>query len=68
MKKTPQKYYTVAIQYDISGDRCNPPPHIEDRIVQLVKIMHEIGFAMDVSYGYAEKNIMKIIEEGANNE
>jgi hypothetical protein len=26
--------------------------------------MHEVGFGMDVSYGYADKNIMKTIEEG----
>jgi len=63
-----KKYYTIALQYDISGDPCDPPHHIEDRMVMLMQVMHEIGFGMDVAYGYAEKKIMKTIEEGAKNE
>ena len=55
---------TIAIQFDVSGDPCDPPPHIEDRMVMMMQIMHERGYGMDVSYGYAVKKIMKTIEEG----
>jgi len=59
-----KKYYTIALQYDVDGEPCDPPHHIADRMVMLMQVMHEIGFGMDVSYGYAEKKIMKTIEEG----
>ena len=63
-----KKFYTIALQYDVDGEPCDPPHHIEDRMVMLMQLMHEIGFGMDVSYGYAEKKIMKTIEEGSRNE
>ena len=59
-----KKFSTIAIQFDVSGDPCDPPPHIEDRMVMMMQIMHERGYGMDVSYGYAVKKIMKTIEEG----
>ena len=59
-----KKFYTIAIQFDVSGDPCDPPPHIEDIMVMMMQIMHERGYGMDVSYGYAVKKIMKTIEEG----
>ena len=59
-----KKFYTIAIQFDVSGAPCAPPPHIEDRMVMMMQIMHERGYGMDVSYGYAVKKIMKTIEEG----
>ena len=43
-----------------------PVPPVEWAVkASLVQIMHEIGFGMDVSYGYADKKIMRTIEEGA---
>ena len=52
-----KKFYTIAIQFDVSGDPCDPPPHIEDRMVMMMQIMHERGYGMDVSYGYAVKKV-----------
>ncbi len=63
-----EKFYTIALQYDVDGEPCDPPPHIEDRMVMMMQIMHERGYGMDVSYGYAVKKIMKTIEEGKKNE
>lgn len=60
-----KKFYTIALQYDVDGEPCDPPPHIEERMLALMQVMHETGFGMDVSYGYADKEMMRTIEEGA---
>ena len=56
------------MQYDVDGEPCDPPPHIEDRIIAMMQIMHEMGFGVDVAYGYAEKKILEEIEIGDENE
>lgn len=63
-----KKYWTLAMQYDVDGEPCDPPPHIEDRMIALMHIMHEMGFGVDVAYGYAEKKILEEIEIGDENE
>jgi hypothetical protein len=30
----------------------------------MMQLMHEIGFGMDVKYGYAEQNILDMIDTG----
>ncbi len=62
-RSSSEEYFTVAIQYDISGDPCDPPPYIEDKLVILTQLMHEMGFGMDVVYGYAKRNVMFAIKE-----
>jgi len=57
-----KKYWTIAMQYDVDGEPCDPPHHIEDRIIALMQIMHEMGFGVDVAYGYAEKKILEKID------
>jgi len=59
-----KKFWTLAIQYDVDGEPCDPPNHIEERIVTMMRIMHEIGFGMDVKYGLAQKEMMDIIQIG----
>tara|TARA_R100000152_G_C6781425_1_gene215884 strand:- start:6090 stop:6281 length:192 start_codon:yes stop_codon:yes gene_type:complete len=59
-----KKFYTIALQYDVDGEPCDPPHHIEDRMVAMMQLMHEIGFGMDVKYGYAEQNILDMIDTG----
>ncbi len=59
-----KKYWTLAIQYDVDGEPCDPPPHIEDRIMALMQLMHEVGFGMDLIYGYAEREITEQIDIG----
>lgn len=59
-----KKYWTLAIRYDVDGEPCDPPPHIENRIVALMQLMHEVGFGMDLIYGYAEKEITEQIDIG----
>lgn len=57
-RSSSKEYFTVVIQYDISGDPCDPPPFIEDRLVKVMQVMHEMGFGMDVVYGHAKRNVM----------
>lgn len=57
-----KKYWTLAIQYDVDGEPCEPPHHIEDRIVALMQMMHEMGFGMSVKYGHAEASLLDDIE------
>jgi len=59
-----KKFWTLAIQYDVDGEPCDPPHHIEERLVTMMQIMHEIGFGMDVKYGFAQKEMMDIIQIG----
>ena len=63
-----KKYWTLVMQYDVDGEPCDPPPHIEDRMIAMMQIMHEMGFGVDVAYGYAEKKILEEIESGDENE
>ena len=55
-----KKYYTIAVQYDVDGEPCDPPHHIEDRMVMMMQLMHEIGFGMDVSYGSVSYTHLKL--------
>ena len=60
-----KKYWTLAIQYDVDGEPCGPPPHIEDRITSMLRIMHEYGFGMTVQYGSAEASVLDAIDCGS---
>ncbi len=57
-----KKYWTIVMQYDVDGEPCDPPPHIEERMIALMQVMHEMGFGLDVSYGYAEKKILEEVD------
>ena len=57
-----KRYWTLAIQYDVDGEPGAPPHHIEDRIVALMQMMHEIGFGMNLTYGLAEASLLDAIE------
>lgn len=64
MKKE-KTYFTIAFRYTTEmGEPCNPPPHIMERLMSAMKVMHEIGFAMDVIYGQAtDKTFIKMDKE-----
>jgi len=47
-----ERYYTITVRYDVSGDACDPPPHITDRMMKAMSILHTEGFGMDVNYGF----------------
>ncbi len=61
-----KKYWTLAIQYDVDGEPCGPPPHIQDRIAGMLRIMHEMGFGMTVQYGRAEASVLDAIDTDAS--
>jgi hypothetical protein len=58
-----KKYYTIGIRYESDrGDACDPPPHIMEKIATCLQTLHEKGWAMEVVYGRAEKNLIDGID------
>ena len=61
-----KKYWTLAIQYDVDGEPCDPPHHIEERLFALMQTMHEVGVGMNLVYGRAEASVLEAIENDAS--
>ena len=60
-------YYTIGIRYETdSGEPCDPPPHIMERLFSVMQALHEVGWCVEVVYGRAEKNLLDGIDEGFN--
>lgn len=57
-----KKYWTLIIQYDVDDEPCDPPPHIEDRMIMLMQVMHEYGFGMELKFGYATSECLDMID------
>tara|TARA_R100000808_G_scaffold5335_1_gene16334 strand:+ start:7358 stop:7552 length:195 start_codon:yes stop_codon:yes gene_type:complete len=49
-----KKFWTLVIRYDVDGEPCDPPPHIQDRLAMAMNVLHEMGYGMEVTYGLAE--------------
>ena len=54
--------FTIVFRFDVDGERCEPPPHIAERIVQASVALHEMGFGLDVAYGFSKDETFKQIE------
>lgn len=62
-----KKYWTIALRYETdSGEPCNPPPHITDRIVAIMPILHEMGWACDIRYGWTDKDFMDLVDDSGD--
>ena len=59
-----KKFWTLVFRYDIDGEPCDPPPHIQDRIAMVSSILHEIGFGLDVIWGEAPASLSDMIDTG----
>jgi len=55
--------YTVVFRFDVDGERCDPPPHIVERIFHATQALHEMGFGLDVAYGFSKDETFKKIEK-----
>ena len=62
MSEPTDKYWTMVVRYDVDGEPCDPPPHIQERLAMAMSVLHEIGFGMQVTYGLAERDFSDEIE------
>lgn len=57
------KKFTIVFQYDVDGEKCDPPPHIVERILAASNSLHEIGFGMNVVYGYTKDATFNLMDK-----
>jgi len=57
------KKFTIVFRYDVDGERCDPPPHVVERIVAASSKLHEIGFGMEVVYGFSEDATFDLMDK-----
>jgi len=66
VRQPKEKFWTIAFQFDGDGERVDPPPHIEDRILACMQILHQVGWGLDIKWGEAPKDLLDQIEYTEN--
>ena len=60
-----KRFWTIAFQYDGDMDPVDPPPHIEERILACMQILHQVGWGLEIKWGAAPKDLLdQITMEG----